>query len=121
MTFRGSGVQQSVRLLWLRFFVGNIVLSHVLVALIYDSKGRAHRSSQNKPQEPKLVNLTDYSLEHPKGYLSFFTFIRFEDGGEILLDNIFAKSRLEAHQYGLNRFADCLAYMQGFTVYESEN
>ena len=74
-----------------------------------------------KPQEPKLVNLTDYSLERPKGYLSFFTFIRFEDGGEILLDNIFAKSRLEANQYVLNRFADCLPYMQGFTVYESEN
>ena len=36
-----------------------------------------------KPQEPKLVNLTDYSVERPKGLLSFFTFIRFEEGGEI--------------------------------------
>ena len=74
-----------------------------------------------KPQEPKLVNLTDYSLERPKGYLSFFTFVRFEDGGEIMLSDIFAKSRLEANQYVLNRIADSLPYIQGFTVYESEN
>ena len=74
-----------------------------------------------KPQEPKLVNLTDYSVERPKGLLSFFTFIRFEEGGEILLDNIFAKSRLEANQYVINRFADCLPYMVGYTLYLNED
>ena len=74
-----------------------------------------------KPQEPKFVNLTDYSVERPKGLLSFFTFIRFEEGGEILLDNIFAKSRLEANQYVINRFADCLPYMAGYTLYLNED
>lgn len=67
-------------------------------------------------------NLTDYSLtgKCPKGCKSFFVFVRFEDESECLWSNIFAKSRQIANLLVLQKFNDCLPYMVGYNLHESD-
>ena len=77
--------------------------------------------ADKKPKEDNLVNLTDYSSVQPEGTRHFYAFIDFADETQyIMLDRIFAKDRLEANQYVLNRFADCLPYMQAYRLYEQD-
>ncbi len=72
-----------------------------------------------RPEQSNFANLTDYSLECPKGFRSWFCFVRMSDGSEALLSNIFAKNRLAANAIVFSRFADCLPYMAGWSLQEA--
>lgn len=72
-----------------------------------------------KIKQESYSNLTDYSLECPKGLRSFFVFVDFEDKSSCLWSNIFAVDRREANQMVLEKFADCLGYMKGYSLLEA--
>jgi hypothetical protein len=77
---------------------------------------------ENRIKQENFANLTDYSLtgKCPKGCKSFFCFIRFEDDSEILWSNIFAQSRQIANILVFQKFIDCMDYVTGYSLQESE-
>ena len=75
--------------------------------------------SDKRPEQSDFANLTDYSLECPKGLKTFFAFVGFTDFSRCLLANIFAPNRTAALLIALNRFADCLPYMAGWSLQEA--
>ena len=72
-----------------------------------------------RPQQSDFANLTDYSAKCPKGSRKLFAFVRFEDDSECLLNNFFAANCLMANAIVLERFADCLPYVVGYSLQES--
>lgn len=77
--------------------------------------------SDKHPEQSDFANLTDYSLECPKGLKTFFAFVGFTDFSRCLLANIFAPNRTAALLIALNRFADCSEYISQVSLYEREN
>ena len=73
-------------------------------------------TTDNRIIEENFVNLTDYSLKCPKELRSWFTFIDFTDRSSAMLSNIFAKDRAGAMLIVLERFADCIGYIQGISL-----
>lgn len=72
-----------------------------------------------RPEQTGFANLTDYSQKCPEGCRSFFAFVSFEDGSECLLSNIFTVNRLYANAIVLTRFADCLPYIERYSLQEA--
>lgn len=65
-------------------------------------------------------NLTDYSLECPKGSRKFFAFVHFTDETTCLYANIFTFDRKCALMPVLEKFHDCLDYIDGINPDESD-
>ena len=62
-------------------------------------------------KDEQFVNITDYSLECPKGKRSFFAYVTFVDKSYVLWDNFFTSNRAEALEQVMERFADCSEYI----------
>lgn len=74
-----------------------------------------------RPEQRDFVNFTDYSLERPQGTKSFFTFIRFTDETYCMWANIFTYSRKMAMMLVLEKFCDCLDYIDSINIHECYN
>ena len=57
-----------------------------------------------RPVQSDFANLTDYSLECPKGARKFFAFIHFTDDSTCLWSNIFTFNRSCALMLALEKF-----------------
>ncbi len=77
---------------------------------------------EKRIQQESFANLTDYSLNGkcPKGFKSFFVFVRFEDESECLLSNIFTATRAAALHFVLAKFSDCVSYITNISLLESD-
>lgn len=73
-----------------------------------------------RPVQSDFANLTDYSLECPKGIKRFYVFVHFTDDSTCLWSNIFTLDRRCAHLLVLEKFADCLNYISSINIHESE-
>lgn len=67
-----------------------------------------------------FANLTDCSLECPKGIKKFYVFVHFTDDSTCLWSNIFTFDCSCAHLLVLEKFSDCLYYISSINIHESE-
>ena len=74
-----------------------------------------------KIKQNNFGNITDYSAVRPEGMKSFFAYAHFTDMSYCLFSNIFAMTRTIALAIARQKFADCEEYLQGITLYESDN
>ena len=73
-----------------------------------------------RPVQSDFANLTDYSLECPKGARKFFAYIHCTDDSICLWSNIFTTSRTFATMKKKKKFSDCLEYITSINIHESE-
>lgn len=78
-------------------------------------------TSANKIKQENFGNITDYSASCPEGMRSLFAYAHFTDMSYCLFSNIFAATRRIALAIARDKFADCEDYLQGITLYESDN
>lgn len=72
-----------------------------------------------RPVQSDFANLTDYSLTCPEGCKSLFVFVHFTDDSSCLYSNIFTFDRKCALMLVLEKFHDCLDYIDGINLHES--
>lgn len=70
--------------------------------------------------EKDFANLTDYSLQRPQSFRSFFAFVHFTDESSCLWSNIFALTRRKAINLVMDKFSDCLEYISSINIHEQE-
>lgn len=73
-----------------------------------------------RPVQSDFANLTDYSLECPKGCKFFFVFVHFTDESTCLWSNIFTFDRKCALMLVLEKFGDCLEYVSSINIHEQD-
>ena len=73
-----------------------------------------------RPVQSDFANLTDYSLECPKGARKFFAFIHFTDESTCLWSNIFTFNRSCALMLTMEKFGDCLEYVSSINIHEQD-
>lgn len=76
--------------------------------------------TDKRPVERDFANITDYSLECPKGARKFFAFIHFTDDSTSLWSNIFTFNRTFATMLVIEKFSDCLEYVSSINIHEQE-
>lgn len=73
-----------------------------------------------RPVQSDFANLTDYSLECPKGARKFFAFIHFTDESTCLWSNIFTFNRSCALMLTMEKFGDCLEYVSSINIHKQD-
>lgn len=73
-----------------------------------------------RPVQSDFANLTDYSLECPKGIKRFYVFVHFTDDSTCLWSNIFTRNRSFATMLVIEKFGDCLEYINSINIHEQE-